>query len=92
MHLAAKRVTAEIEIFEDALDRPCGAPNTIVVLVLKAIRAGNVRFDSKSGADLRVGIRMEDELSNEDRHPELLSAEVAKCKAASRITMSIVAN
>ena len=68
LHLVAKRVTAEIKIFEDALDRPCGVPNTIVVLVLTAVRAGDVRFNSKSSASLCVGIRMESELSSEDWH------------------------
>ena len=62
------------------------------MLVLTATRAADVRFDSKSGADLRVGMRMEGELSSEDRHPELLSAEVAECKAASRITTDSAAN
>ena len=86
------RVTAEIEIFEDALDRPCGAPNTTVVLVLRAIRAGDVGFDSKSSTDLRVGICMEGELSSEDRHPQLFSAEVAECKAVRRIMTDSATN
>ena len=64
----------------------------IVVLVLTAVRAGNVRFESKSGADLCVGIRMEGELSSEERHPELLGAEVAECKAASKTTTDSAAN
>ena len=83
----AKGVTTKIEIFEDALDRPCGAPHIIVVLVLKVTCAGNVCFNSKSSTDLHVCICMKDELSSEDWHLELLSAEVVKCKAARRIMM-----
>ena len=88
LHPVAKRVTAEIVIWK----RPCGVPNAIVVLVLRAVRPGDVRFNSKSGADLRVGIRMEGEVSSENQHLELLSAEIAKYKAVSIITAESAAN
>ena len=59
----------------------------MIVFAIRAVCAGNIGFDGTKWASLLVGVRLKGELTSEDRHMELFSAERAEAIAASGVTI-----